>query len=53
VRALEQAGFRVEEPPEGWLYKGWRGDVMVDLIHAPRGRAREQEEVAERACWAG
>jgi predicted nucleotidyltransferase len=37
VRALEQAGFRTEEPPEGWLYKGWRGEVMVDLIYAPSG----------------
>jgi predicted nucleotidyltransferase len=37
VKALEQAGFRTEDPPEGWLYKGWRGDVLVDLIYAPIG----------------
>jgi hypothetical protein len=43
VRALEQAGFRVEEPPEGWLYKGWRGDVMVDLIQAPSGMTVDDE----------
>jgi hypothetical protein len=36
-KALEHAGFRTEEPPEGWLYKGFRGDVMVDLIFAPSG----------------
>jgi hypothetical protein len=35
LRALESAGFRTEEPPEGWLYKAWRGDVMVDVIFAP------------------
>jgi hypothetical protein len=35
AKALERAGFRTEEPPEDWLYKGWRGDVMVDLIYAP------------------
>ena len=29
AKALERAGFRTEEPPEDWLYKGWRGDVMV------------------------
>ena len=36
-KALEKAGFRTEEPPEGWLYKGFLGKVMVDLIHAPSG----------------
>ena len=29
---LEEAGFRTEKPPEGWLYKAWDGDVFVDLI---------------------
>jgi predicted nucleotidyltransferase len=37
LKALEDAGFRTEEPPEGWLYKGWRGNVLVDLIYAPTG----------------
>jgi predicted nucleotidyltransferase len=37
LQALDAAGFRTEEPPEGWLYKGWRGDVLVDLIYAPTG----------------
>ena len=37
LQALSGAGFRTEEPPEGWLYKGFRGDVMVDLIFAPSG----------------
>jgi predicted nucleotidyltransferase len=37
VRALDEAGFRTEEPPEGWLYKAWRGEVLVDLIYAPTG----------------
>jgi predicted nucleotidyltransferase len=37
VRALADAGFRTEEPPEGWLYKAWRNGVMVDLIYAPSG----------------
>jgi predicted nucleotidyltransferase len=43
VKALEQAGFRTEEPPEGWLYKAWRGDVMVDLIYAPSGLTVDDE----------
>jgi predicted nucleotidyltransferase len=37
LQALETAGFRTEEPPEGWLYKAWRGGVMVDVIFAPTG----------------
>lgn len=35
--ALEEAGFHTEDPPEGWLYKGFRDGVMVDLIYAPSG----------------
>ena len=37
LRALEDAGFRVEKPPEEWLYKAWDGDVMIDLIFNPTG----------------
>jgi predicted nucleotidyltransferase len=36
-QALEEVGFRTEEPPEGWLYKGFRDGVMVDLIYEPTG----------------
>jgi predicted nucleotidyltransferase len=35
--ALEEAGMRGERPPEGWLYKAWDGDVLVDLIFDPKG----------------
>jgi len=37
LEALESAGFRVEQPPEGWLCKAWDDDVLVDLIWAPMG----------------
>jgi Nucleotidyl transferase of unknown function (DUF2204) len=40
TRALEAcnaAGMRTEVPPEGWLYKAWDGDVLVDLIFRPTG----------------
>lgn len=46
--ALAQAGFRTEEPPEGWLYKGFRDGVLVDLIYAPSGLAVD-DEFLERA----
>jgi hypothetical protein len=37
LEALEAAGFRVERPPEGWLFKVWEDDILVDLIWAPMG----------------
>jgi hypothetical protein len=37
VAALTEAGMRAEDPPEEWLVKAWDGDVLVDLIFAPKG----------------
>jgi hypothetical protein len=37
VAALTGAGMRAEDPPEEWLVKAWDGDVLVDLIFAPKG----------------
>jgi Uncharacterised nucleotidyltransferase len=37
LAALVEAGMRPERPPEEWLYKAWRGDVLVDLIFHPSG----------------
>lgn len=37
VKALEAPGFRIEDPPEEWLYKAWDGDVLVDIIFEPSG----------------
>jgi predicted nucleotidyltransferase len=48
VDALAQAGFRTEEPPEGWLSKAWRGDVLVDLIYNPSG-VKVDDEWLDRA----
>src|SRR5215208_3200753 len=45
---LAEAGMRPERPPEEWLYKAWDGDVLVDLIFAPRGLEID-DEVIERA----
>jgi predicted nucleotidyltransferase len=45
---LEDAGMRSERPPEGWLYKVYDGDVLVDLIFEPSGQPIE-DEVFERA----
>jgi hypothetical protein len=32
LAVLDEAGFKTEKPPEGWLYKAWDGEVFVDLI---------------------
>jgi predicted nucleotidyltransferase len=37
LQVLAEAGFRPEKPPEGWLYKAWDDDVLVDLIFDPTG----------------
>ena len=47
LQALADAGMRPEKPPEGWLYKAWDGDVLVDLIFGPRG-LEMTDEVIER-----
>ena len=43
LEALEAAGMRSEKPPEGWLYKAWDGDVLVDVIFKPVGRDVDDE----------
>src|SRR5688500_5915251 len=37
AEVLAEAGIRPEKPPEEWLWKAWDGDVLIDLIFAPRG----------------
>jgi predicted nucleotidyltransferase len=44
--ALVQAGMRPEDPPEEWLVKAWDGDVLVDLIFAPKGLPMTDEVLA-------
>jgi len=48
LSVLEQAGFRTEKPPEGWLYKAWDGDVFIDLIFSTAA-GDVQDEHFERA----
>ena len=47
VDVLADAGMRPERPPEEWLWKAWDGDVLIDLIFAPRG-LEVTDEVIER-----
>jgi len=41
--ALEAAGMRPERPPEGWLFKAYDGDVLVDVIFHPAGGPVDDE----------
>ena len=50
MELLEEAGFRGERPPEGWLYKVFdENDSMIDLIYAPNGRPDRVPAMLERA----
>jgi hypothetical protein len=33
--ALAAMGMTTQRPPEGWLYKAWDDDILVDLLFAP------------------
>jgi len=48
LEALARAGLRTERPPEGWLYKGYDGDILVDLIFTPSS-GPVTDELLERA----
>jgi predicted nucleotidyltransferase len=48
LEALARAGLRTERPPEGWLYKAYDGDLLVDLIFNPSS-GPVTDELLERA----
>jgi hypothetical protein len=50
LAALVEGGLRADDPPEGWLFKAWDGDILVDLIFNPSGGpiGDEHFERAER-----
>ena len=46
LEVLEATGMRPEKPPEGWLYKAWDGEVLVDLIFHPKGMQIDDAVIA-------
>jgi hypothetical protein len=46
LEALVDVGMKAERPPEGWLYKAWDGEVLVDLIFEPRGLVVDDDLIA-------
>ena len=49
LRALAKAGFRTEETFPDWLYKGFKHDVMVDVIFKSLGGILLDDEMLQRA----
>ena len=47
LQALADAGMKTERPPEGWLYKAYSGEAMIDLIFDPSG-GPVTDEILER-----
>jgi hypothetical protein len=35
LEALASVGMTTDRPPEGWLYKAWDQDILIDLLFAP------------------
>jgi hypothetical protein len=46
LQALVETGMKAEHPHEDWLVKAWDGEVLVDLIHHPRGMEVTDEVIA-------
>jgi predicted nucleotidyltransferase len=47
LQTLADAGMKTERPPEGWLYKAYSGEAMIDLIFNPSG-GPVTDEIIER-----
>ena len=49
LEALDARSFRTEKTDMSWLYKGFKQDVMVDVIFRSRGDIYLDEEMIERS----
>jgi len=49
LAVLQEAGMRIERPPEEWLYKAYDGDVMIDVIFEPTGMPPITRELIDQA----
>jgi hypothetical protein len=43
LQVLARLGMRAERPPEGWLYKAYDEEILVDIIFSPVGVAITDE----------
>lgn len=49
LQVLEEAGFETEKTDPLWLFKGWKRDVLVDLIFRSEGGYYLDGSILERA----
>ena len=49
LEALDAAGFRTEKTDRNWLYKGFKNNVMVDVIFKSSGPVFLDDEMLERS----
>src|SRR5262249_33958849 len=49
LRALESRGFEIEKTDPQWLYKGFKNNVMVDVIFKSAGPVFLTDEMIERS----
>lgn len=51
LNILKERGFRTERTDPSWLFKGYKREVMVDLIFYCTGGFYFEKEMMERAVW--
>lgn len=49
LESLEKAGFEIEKPDPRWLFKGWKDEMMVDIIFKSQGDIYFDIEMQDRA----
>jgi len=52
LQALDRSGFKTERTDPMWLYKGFKNNVMVDIIFKSAGHVYFDEEMFERSLIA-
>ncbi len=52
LRALASKGFRVEKTDPSWLYKGWKENILVDVIFKSKGEIYLDSEMYQRVTTA-
>lgn len=52
LRALARHGFRTEKTDPVWLYKGWKEEILVDVIFKSKGEIYFDSEMLQRVTTA-
>src|SRR4051812_20470857 len=52
LRALAKKGFRIEKTDPTWLYKGFKEDILVDVIFKSKGEIYFDSEMYRRTITA-